>query len=39
LQNSRNLSAEKLTQSCIALRARHEDDKEAFENKIKLMRE
>jgi len=31
--------AEQHTNQCIALRAKHEEDKETFENKIKLMRE
>jgi hypothetical protein len=31
--------AEQHTNQCIALRAKHEEDKETFENKIKVMRE
>lgn len=31
--------AEQHTNQCIALRAKHEEDKETFENKIKQMRE
>ena len=34
-----NQFAEQHTNQCIALRAKHEEDKEAFENKIKQMRE
>lgn len=34
-----NQLAEQHTNQCIALRAKHEEDKEAFENKIKQMRE
>jgi len=39
LQLISNTLAEQHTNQCIALRAKHEEDKETFENKIKLMRE
>lgn len=39
LQLISNQLAEQHTNQCIALRAKHEEDKEAFENKIKQMRE